>query len=282
MEIAFSHVDAFTRQAFGGNPAVVCRVDAWPPDAWMRQVAGEMNAGATVFVRCSHDRKELRWFSPTVELEMCGHGTLAAAHILWEAGVADPAAPIAFHTRAGELGAVRDGDRIVLDFPMLVEHAALPPDGLLAALGIVDAGYVGRNRFDYLVEVEHEQTVRGLRPDMSALARIETRGVIVTSRAADPDVDFVSRFFAPATGIAEDHATGSAHCCLAVFWGRRLERTRLTARQLSPRGASFALELAGDRVRIGGEAVTVSDGRLTVTPSLHSSTVVTLLRGSGT
>ena len=262
--IDFSHVDAFTRRPFGGNPAVVCRVADWPSPARMQDVAAEMNAGATVFVHRLDADIHLRWFSPTVELDMCGHGTLAAAHLLWETGDADTARAIAFQTRAGTLTAVREADRIVLDCPALVDRAVDPPEGLLAALGLSAARYVGRNRFDYLVEVDGEQIVRDLHVDMSMLTRIETRGVIVTSRAADADTDFVSRFFAPAAGIPEDQATGSAHCCLAVFWSHRLGKTRLVARQLSPRGGLFFMDVAGDRVRIGGDAVIVSEGRLTI------------------
>ena len=264
MTIAFAQVNAFTRRAHGGNPAVVCRVADWPSRAWMQEVAAEMNAGATVFVRRVENDIEMRWFSPTVELDICGHGTLAAAHLLWEIGDADPAQPITFQTRAGVLSAAREEGRIVLDFPALVDQPAEPPGALLPALGLTDARYVGRNRFDYVVEVDGEQVVRDLRPEISTLAGIETRGVIVTSRAADADTDFVSRFFAPAAGIAEDHATGSAHCCLGVFWSTRLGKTRLVARQLSPRGGSFVIDVAGDRVRLGGEAVVVSEGRLTV------------------
>ena len=262
MTIPFSHVDAFSPRPFGGNPAVVCRVAEWPSSAWMQDVAAEMNAGATVFMRCAGAEIRLRWFSPTAELDLCGHGTLAAAHVLWEAGDADAAQPITFQTRAGALIAFREADRIVLDVPALVDHAVEPPDGLLAALGLSGAQHVGRSRFDYLVEVDTEQAVRDLRVDQSMLARIETRGVIVTSRATSPDIDFVSRFFAPAAGIAEDHATGSAHCCLGVFWSKRLGKTRLVARQLSLRGGLFFIEVAGDRVRLGGNAVIVSEGRL--------------------
>src|SRR5262245_56305529 len=228
----------------------------------MQDVAAEMNAGATVFVRRAGADIHLRWYSPTVELDICGHGTQAAAHVLWEAGEADPARPITFQTRAGALTAVREGDRIVLDFPALADRAVEPPDGLLAALGLTAARYVGRSRFDYLVEVDAEQAVRDLRVDQSMLARIETRGVIVTSRAAGSDIDFVSRFFAPAAGIAEDHATGSAHCCLGAYWSGRLGKTRFVARQLSPRGAWFFIDVAGDRVRLGGSAVIVTEGRL--------------------
>src|SRR5262245_48665430 len=191
----------------------------------MQDVAAEMNAGATVFVRRAGTDIHLRWFSPTVELDICGHGTQAAAHVLWEAGVAAATQPITFQTRAGALTAVREADRIVLDFPALADQAVDPPDGLRPALGLSGAPYVGRNRFDYLVEVDSEQAVRDLRVDQSKLARIETRGVIVTSRAAGADTDFVSRFFAPAAGIPEDHATGSAHCWPAAYSSRKLGKT---------------------------------------------------------
>jgi PhzF family phenazine biosynthesis protein len=269
MTIPFSHVDAFTPRPFGGNPAVVCRVAEWPSPAWMQDVAAEMNAGATVFMRRTGADIHLRWFSPTVELDICGHGTQAAAHVLWESGDADAAQPVTFQTRAGALTAAREADRIVLDFPALADHAVDTPEGLLTSLGLSAAHYVGRNRFDYVVEVESEQAVRDLNVDQSMLARIQTRGVIVTSRAAEADIDFVSRFFAPAAGIPEDHATGSAHSCLAVYWSRRLGRTKLVARQLSRRGGLFFIDVAGDRVRLGGNAVIVSEGRLLAGPGIE-------------
>jgi PhzF family phenazine biosynthesis protein len=261
MTIAFSHVDAFTAAPFGGNPAVVCRVADWPPAEWMQRVAAEMNAGATAFVRADGEFS-LRWFSPAVELDLCGHGTLAAAHVLWERGDVPIAKAITFQTKAGPLTARRSGDLIVLDFPALDEQPVSAPDGLLEALDVASPLYVGRNRFDYLVEVESEPIVRDLAPDMRRLKTIDTRGVIVTSRAIDPQTHFVSRFFAPSAGLDEDHATGSAHCCLAVFWNRRLGVTTFAARQLSRRGAVFHVELAGDRAHIGGQAVTVSEGTL--------------------
>ena len=260
----FSHVDAFTATPFGGNTAVVCRVTGWPPADWMQRVASEMNAGATAFVSADANPVELRWFSTTVELDLCGHGTLAAAHVLWQTGERSPSDEITFHTKGGLLTARKDGDRIVLDLPALDERPAAAPDRLFEALRIAGARYVGRNRLDYLVEVETEQAVRDLAPDLRALRLIDTRGIIVTSRATNPDADFVSRFFAPAAGIDEDYATGSAHCCLAVFWQRRLGRARFVAKQLSKRGATLYVELVDDRVRIGGEAVTVSEGRLIV------------------
>lgn len=259
--IPFSHVDAFTTVPFRGNPAVVCRIDEWPSGEWMQHVAREMNAGATVFVRLAGDRTELRWFSPAVELVLCGHGTLAAAHLVWETGARPRTQPITFQTKDGVLSARSDGERIVIDFPALPDSAAEAPDGLLAALGIGTASDIRRSRLDYLVEVESEQIVRDLKPDLGRLSTINTRGVMVTARA-DRDGDFVSRFFAPSAGINEDYATGSAHCCLTVFWTRRLGRPQLVARQLSSRGATLYVELAGDRVHIGGHAITVTHGQL--------------------
>jgi PhzF family phenazine biosynthesis protein len=235
--IPFSHVDAFSSTPFGGNPAVVCLVEEWPGMDWMQRVAAEMNAGATAFVRRTATELELRWFSPTVELALCGHGTLAAAHVLWMNGEVARTQPIVFQTKAGPLTARSRGEQVVIDFPALPDDAVGAPDGLFEALGLTKANYVGRNRLDCLVEVEGEQVVRDLRPDFTRLATIDTRGVIVTSRA-DRDGDFVSRFFAPAAGIPEDAATGSAHCCLAVFWNRRLGRTQFVARQLSARGST--------------------------------------------
>jgi len=262
--IPFAHVDAFTSVPFGGSPAVVCRVPEWPAAERMQQIAAEMNVGATAFVRRGPDAFSLRWFSPTVELELCGHGTLAAACVLWENGDAPRHEPIQFDTRGGRLTATRDDRLVAVEFPTLAEQPAPAPDGLLDALGITNAVYVGRNRLDYLVEVNDEAVVRALAPQMSALASIDTRGVIVTSRSADAGTDFVSRFFAPAAGIDEDFATGSAHGCLARFWSGRLGRARMRARQLSRRGAVLHVEVAGDRVRVGGEAVIISDGRLIV------------------
>jgi PhzF family phenazine biosynthesis protein len=262
--IPFSLVDAFTATPFGGNPAAVCFVEEWPATEWMQRVAGEMNAGATAFVRRTATELGLRWFSPTVELELCGHGTLAAAHVLWMNGQTPRMQPIVFQTKAGALTARARGEDVVIDFPALTDQPAAAPAGLFDALGVTGANYVGRNRLDYLVELEREQAVRDLRPDFARLAKIDTRGVIVTSRA-DGDGDFVSRFFAPSAGIPEDAATGSAHCCLAVFWNRRLGKTQFSARQLSARGATLFVELAGDRVYIGGRAVTVATGTLAPT-----------------
>ncbi len=257
-------VDAFTAAAFAGNPAAVCVLPEAREDGWMQRVASEMNLSETAFLRrrtAPGDGYELRWFTPAVEVDLCGHATLASAHVLWETGRLSPAETARFHTRSGLLTAVRRGEWIELDFPATPEEPAAAPPGLVEAL-VASPRYVGRSRFDYLVELDDEEAVRRLRPDFGRLGEIAARGVIATARSADPGYDFVSRFFAPAAGIAEDPVTGSAHCCLAPFWGRRLGKSELLARQVSARGGVVKVRLEGDRVRIGGQAVTVLTGEL--------------------
>jgi predicted PhzF superfamily epimerase YddE/YHI9 len=255
------HVDAFASQMFGGNPAAVCLVDDSRDAEWMQRLAREFSVPATAFVRHTPEHRELRWFAPGAELELCGHGTLAAAHVMWESGEVAADEPARFETRNGTLTAVRRDGWIELDFPATPDEPATPPPGLAEALRTIPK-YVGRSRFDYVVELEDETAVRALRPDFAGLRSIQTRGVIVTSRAEDGHGDFVSRFFAPSVGIDEDHVTGSAHCCLAPFWSRRSGRTRFDARQLSPRGGAMKVTLEGERVRLAGQAVTVMRGEL--------------------
>jgi PhzF family phenazine biosynthesis protein len=261
--LPITQVNAFTSEPFSGNPAAVCLLPAAHDAAWMQHVAREMNLAETAFLVRSPDGFDLRWFTPTTEVDLCGHATLASAHVLWQAGHAGLAEPIRFHTRSGVLTAVRSGDWIELDFP------ATPPDSLAAPPGLADAIgvsplYVGRSRFDFLVEVASEASVVGLRPDFQRLAALPARGVIVTSQAASPEWDFVCRFFAPAAGIDEDPVTGSAYCCLAPFWSGRLAKKQFRARQLSARGGIVQVELDGDRVRLSGQAVTVWRGELLV------------------
>ena len=272
MTFPIVQVDAFTSEPFAGNPAAVCVLPEDRETAWMQRVAREMNLGATAFLRARAERVEgfdLRWFTPTVELDLCGHATLASAHVLWETGALSPDSAGRFHTRSGVLTAVREGDWIELDFPATPDGPVDAPPGLADALG-ASPRYVGRSRFDYLVELATEDEVRALRPDRGRLLAIETRGVIVTALAgveSSPDVDFVSRFFAPAFGIDEDPVTGSAHCCLGPFWSRRLGKNALLARQVSERGGALKVTLAGDRVRLGGQAVTVLRGEITAAAS---------------
>ena len=262
MSLTVVQVDAFTREPFGGNPAAVCVLPRPAEAAWMQRVAREMNLSETAFLLGRESGGyDLRWFTPTVEVDLCGHATLAAAHVLWEDRHLAPAAPAVFHTRSGRLSAERRGDWIEMDFPAEPDEPAPPPDGLARALG-VESTYVGRNRFDYLVEVDSEATVRRLAPDIGALARLPVRGVIVTARGETEGFDFVSRFFAPRAGVDEDPVTGSAHCCLGPYWRRRLGRDAFTAWQASARGGVVKLAVAGDRVRLSGQAVTVLRGEL--------------------
>jgi predicted PhzF superfamily epimerase YddE/YHI9 len=256
-------VDAFTSEPFRGNPAAVCVLEDERDSEWMQRVASEMNLAETAFLRPREGGFDLRWFTPSVEVDLCGHATLASAHVLWESGRLAPDQLARFHTKSGLLTARRLGDWIELDFPATPDEPVQAPPGLVEALG-ASPRYVGRSRFDYLVELDSEEAVARLRPDFGALRSISARGVIVTSRSADSDFDFVSRFFAPAVGIAEDPVTGSAHCCLAPFWSRRLGKHAFVARQLSARGGILKIGLDGDRVRLAGQAVTVLEGELLV------------------
>ena len=253
-------IDAFTGEPFKGNPAAVCLLDRERDAEWMQNVAAEMNLAETAFLLPHDGAFALRWFTPTVEVDLCGHATLASAHALWQEKVLEGDAR--FHTRSGLLTARRDGDWIELDFPATPESPATPPPELLRALG-TDAVYVGKNKFDYLVEVKSEDEVRRLQPDHVALRGLPVRGVIVTSRSSG-DYDFVSRFFAPGSGVDEDPVTGSAHCCLAPFWASRLGKNEFVAYQASPRGGIVRVRLDGDRVKLRGRAVTVFRGDLVV------------------
>jgi PhzF family phenazine biosynthesis protein len=229
----------------------------------MQHVAAEMNLSETAFLLRQPNGWSLRWFTPAVEVDLCGHATLASAHALWGEGV-DDADVLRFHTRSGLLTARRDGDWIELDFPAKREGPTTAPPELLAALGVRQAAYVGRNQFDYLVELPSEEEVRALQPDHAALRKIPVRGVIVTSRAANGEYDFVSRFFAPGSGVDEDPVTGSAHSCLAPYWSPRLGKNEFVAYQASARGGVLRVRLDGDRVKMAGRAVTVLRGELVV------------------
>lgn len=263
-------VDAFTSVPFTGNPAAVCLVEPGADPGWMQDVAAEMNLSETAFVDLSTVEATgeigLRWFTPSVEVDICGHATLAAVHVLLEQGLAST--PVAFSTTAGVLRAERgDGGSIALDFPIDVPVPGMP-DGYLAdefadAIGATVVA-LARCRYDVLVEVESAAEVRDLEPDLSALRAASGRGVIVTAANDLPDVDadFVSRFFAPAVGIDEDPVTGSAHCCLAPYWSERLGKPSLVGAQLSRRGGSVGVEVSGDRVLLRGDAVTITRGEL--------------------
>ncbi|MCX9013123.1 MAG: PhzF family phenazine biosynthesis protein [Candidatus Methanoperedens sp.] len=255
------HVDAFTDKLFAGNPAAVCILSGPAEEHWMQKMAQEMNLSETAFLYRQEDGFNLRWFSPAAEVELCGHATLASAHVLWEAGYLQPEEQARFYTRSGLLTARRMGDWIELDFPAEPEEKTSPHPDLVNALGITPE-YVGRNRFDYLVEVDSEETVRNLKPDFALLKEIPVRGVIVTSLADSGGYDFVSRFFAPRVGVNEDPVTGSTHCCLGPFWRERLGKNELVAYQASLRGGIVRVRFRGGRVYLGGQAVTILRGEL--------------------
>ncbi len=261
MPIPLYQVDAFSGRPFRGNPAAVCLLDGPRDEGWMQNVAMEMNLSETAFVHSEGDGFRLRWFTPTVEVDLCGHATLASAHVLWERGVIPDGAEARFYTRSGLLTAERQADWIELNFPATPERPAAPPEHLADALGATPC-YVGQNVFDYLVELESDAVVRGLHPDFGLLAKVSARGIIVTSASESSDYDFISRFFAPAAGVNEDPVTGSAHACLGPFWGERLGKREMRAYQASARGGVLRIKLDGERVRIAGQAVTVFEGQL--------------------
>ena len=261
MGVPLRQVDAFTREAFSGNPAGVCMLGEPRPDAWMQHVAAEMNLSETAFLVPEGDGFRLRWFTPTVEVELCGHATLASAHVLWEDGELAPRQEARFHTQSGLLTARQAGELIELDFPAKPTEATPVPAGLAEALG-VEPLECARSHFDLLALFAAEEDVRRLAPDFAALKRLPVRGLIVTAPADDASYDFVSRFFAPAVGVDEDPVTGSAHCALAPFWAARLGKEAMVGYQASPRGGVVRVRVAGDRVRLGGTAVTVFRGEL--------------------
>lgn len=257
----FTQVDAFTDRPFAGNPAAVCVLPSARDARWMQQVALEMNLAETAFLVRRSEGFDLRWFTPGAEVDLCGHATLASAHALWEDGhLSQPDAAI-FHTRSGVLTATKHGPLIWLDFPATPVSPANAPPQLEQALGS-RLKNVGRTVFDYFVELESENAVRSLTPDLTVLARLPVRGVIVTAPSEDGQHDFVSRFFAPQLGIPEDPVTGSAHCGLGPFWGARLGKRELSGYQASARGGTVLIRLEGERVHLGGQAVTVLRGEL--------------------
>jgi PhzF family phenazine biosynthesis protein len=253
-------VDAFvTSKQFSGNPAAVCLLPSAADPAWMQDVAMEMNLSETAFLLKRPDGFDLRWFTPTVEVDLCGHATLASAHTLWESGQLPPTDQARFYTRSGLLTADRCGELIELNFPAKLAQQAEPPPELIAALGVTPA-YVGKNQFDYLIEVDQERTVREMKPDFTRLRKVGVRGVIVTSRSTE--FDFVSRFFAPGSGIDEDPVTGSAHTALGPYWMAKLHKDVFRAYQASRRGGLLVVSVKGDRVLLAGTARTTLRGEL--------------------
>jgi len=255
-------VDAFTDKPFTGNPAAVVALSGEKPAGWLQALAGEMNLSETAFVLPRNNAEYgLRWFTPTTEVDLCGHATLAAARVLFDRGKVSGES-IVFHTRSGELVASKNGDSVQLDFPRVDPIPARAPDGLLVALGVEEPVGVAKAGADYLVEADSETGVAGLCPDIARLMSINMRGCIVTARGTESD--FVSRFFAPAAGINEDPVTGSAHCALGPYWAPKLGKSEFYARQLSLRGGSLRLRLEGNHVILIGRSVIVWEGKITV------------------
>lgn len=261
MGLPIVQVDAFTDTPFLGNPAAVCVLPGPREEDWMQQVAREMNLSETAFLYQRDDGFDLRWFTPATEVPLCGHATLASAHVLWEAGHLAPEATARFHTRSGLLTATRHDTWISLDFPALPPEEVPAPEALWQALPVTPL-WVGKNRAAYLVHVASEDIVRTLQPDFAMLATLPVQGAIVTSRATTAGYDFVSRYFAPRAGINEDPVTGSSHCCLTPFWSQRLGKDHMVAYQASARGGVLRVQMQGGRVILSGQAVTVLRGEL--------------------
>lgn len=256
-DIPFVQVDAFTNRAFGGNPAAIFVTNSPCDERWMQAVAQEMNLSETAFLHPVADGFSLRWFTPTKEVDLCGHATLASAHVLWEQGHLPRQSGAKFHTHSGILGAKLDGDWIWLDFPATPAAPTESPLALANAFGS-EIVFVGETTSDYLVELPTAADVTHLEPDLAAIERLNARGLIVTAKSED--FDFVSRYFAPAYGIPEDPVTGSAHCALGPYWASKLGRIEFTAYQASRRGGVVRVHVMGDRIKLGGQAVTTVTG----------------------
>ncbi len=262
MGVSIYQIDSFTQQVFQGNPAGVCVLKGPAEEGWMQSVASEMNLSETAFLYREQEGFNLRWFTPTVEVDLCGHATLASAHVLWIEKNFAPEETIKFFTKSGTLTAKYLDSWIELNFPSKCENPAIPPEGLLQALGITEVGYIGKTSSDYLLEVSDAAIVRNMTPDFTKLSGLGSEGFIVTSQSDSEEYDFISRYFDPAEGINEDPVTGSAHCCLGPYWSKRLGKSEFTAYQASKRGGSLKVRLEGDRVLLQGQAVTVFKGEL--------------------
>lgn len=265
MKLPLYQVDAFTGKVFGGNPAAVCPLEAWLPDATLQSIAAENNLAETAFFVPRNDSGfDLRWFTPTIEMDLCGHATLAAAFVLFNEQ-RFPGQAVAFHSRSGILHVMREGEILTLDFPSRPAAAAATPEALVRGLGTQPASVL-KSR-DYLAVFKTAAEVRALRPDFATLKTLDSLGVIAT--APGEDCDFVSRFFAPQAGVDEDPVTGSAHCTLIPYWSQRLGKNKLFARQVSQRGGELFCGLAGDRVHIGGKAVLYLRGEIVLDDTVH-------------
>lgn len=256
-------VDAFTNRSFSGNPAAVVPLEQWKDDTWLQNVAMEMNLAETAYFVRNAEGYDLRWFTPTTEVDLCGHATIASAIVLTHFGKLADGAEVNFSTRSGQLGARRKGTQIQLDFPLLKVEPCDSISVLIESLDVMPR-FVGRSKFDLLVEVESEGMVRSLKPNVKQIATLPFRGVIVTARSDDTQFDFVSRFFAPAVGVDEDPVCGSAHCSLADYWGKQLGKLQMVGHQVSARGGIVHVEVRGQRVMLGGEGVIFATGKIAV------------------
>ncbi|MFS0762159.1 PhzF family phenazine biosynthesis protein [Peribacillus phoenicis] len=256
-------INTFTDQPFKGNPAAVCLLTGESGSEWMQRIAKEINMPVTAFIHLHKGEWQLRWFTPSVEIPICGHGTLASSFFLWGKGYVPRDKPIAYQTKSGILTAKFVDGMVQLEFPSLIEQETAAPELLIKALGVVPV-YVGQNKWDYLVEVQSEEIVRNLKPDFNSIARMQIRGVIVTSLSDSGEYDFVSRFFSPAQGLDEDYVTGSAHCCLGPYWKNKLDKSITIAYQASERGGLLKVEVSEDTVKLSGHAVTIYEGNLTI------------------
>lgn len=258
-----SILNTFTDQPFRGNPAAVCLLSEEKGSIWMQSIAKEMNLPVTAFIIDFKSEYYLRWFTPSTEIPICGHGTLASSFFLWENGYVEKGKVIAFQTKSGLLKAQFIDGWVQLEFPSNLEEKTIAPDLLISALG-VEPTYVGKNKLDYLVEVESEDTVKNLKPNIDLISQLPVRGVIVTSKSNSNEYDFVSRFFSPAQGIIEDYVNGSSHCCLGPYWKNKLHKTDFLAYQASERGGILKVKILGDKVLLSGKAVTIFEGKVTV------------------
>jgi predicted PhzF superfamily epimerase YddE/YHI9 len=254
-------VDAFTTEKFKGNPAVVCLLDRPADDHWMQSIAAEMNLSETAFVFPIPDGFSLRWFTPTIEVDLCGHATLATAHVLFETGVLPANRQARFHTLSGVLTVDLQDNMLLMRFPA-EPPKEMPVLPIVSRIFGVTPVYTGQNRFDMLIHVRDADTVTDFVPDFYELSQIPVRGIILTSKSEDPQFDFISRFFAPRVGVNEDSVTGSAHCCLGPYWSKILGKTELRAYQASARGGEVRVQVLPTAVNLGGYAVTVMHGEL--------------------
>lgn len=260
MKLRIFQVDAFTSKPFAGNPAAVVPLDEWLPAETMLAIAAENNLAETAFfVAKGNGNYDLKWYTPTVEMDLCGHATLASGFVIFEILGTDQTV-LRFQTKSGELTVEKAGGRYVLDFPARPAVACDAPAGLIEAIGITP-NEILKSR-DYMLVYESEDAIKAIQPDVSALAKVDAHGVIVTAKG--DSADFVSRFFAPAVGVPEDPATGSAHCTLIPYWAEKLGKNELFARQVSSRGGELFCALLGDRVKIGGDAVLYLEGDIYV------------------